>query len=84
MAPFPANSECLDPYRNFKSRVKWDGRYVAGISKVSALKRSTNVAKHREGGDTSTSRKLPDRTEFEPTPCAVACVIAVRRSSGSR
>jgi phage tail-like protein len=46
--------------------VKWDGRYVAGVSKVSALKRSTEVVEHREGGDPSTSRKSPGRTEYEP------------------
>ena len=47
------------PYKNFKFRVKWDGRYVAGVSKVSALKRTTEVVKHREGGDPSSSRKSP-------------------------
>ena len=46
--------------------MKWDGRYVAGVSKVSALKRTTEVVKHREGGDPSTSRKSPGRTEYEP------------------
>ena len=45
--------------------MKWDGRYVAGVSKVSALKRTTEVVKHREGGDQSSSRKSPGRTEFE-------------------
>ena len=53
------NATRFDPYKNFKFRVKWDGRYVAGISKVSALKRTTEVVKHREGGDPSTSRKSP-------------------------
>ena len=65
MAPFTFNSGRFDPYKNFKFRVKWDGRYVAGISKVSALKRTTEVVKFREGGDPSTSRKSPGRTEFE-------------------
>jgi phage tail-like protein len=45
--------------------VKWDGRYVAGLSKVSALKRSTEMIEHREGGDPSTSRKSPGRTKYE-------------------
>jgi phage tail-like protein len=45
--------------------VKWDGRYVAGVSKVSALKRSTEVVEHREGGDPSSSRKSPGRTKYE-------------------
>jgi phage tail-like protein len=46
--------------------VKWDGRYVAGISKVSSLKRTTEVVEHREGGDPSTSRKSPGRNKFDP------------------
>jgi phage tail-like protein len=65
MAQFSVNAERFDPYKNFKFRVKWDGRYVAGISTVSALKRSTEVVEHREGGDPSTSRKSPGRTKFE-------------------
>ena len=66
MAQFSVNAERFDPYKNFKFRVKWDGRYVAGVSKVSSLKRSTEVVEHREGGDPSTSRKSPGRTKFEP------------------
>ena len=62
----PVNPQRLDPYKNFKFRVKWDGRYVAGVSKVSALKRTTEVVEHREGGDPSTSRKSPGRTQYEP------------------
>lgn len=65
MAQFAVNTQRFDPYKNFKFRVKWDGRYVAGISKVSALKRSTEVIEHREGGDPSSSRKLPGRSKYE-------------------
>jgi phage tail-like protein len=65
MAQFSVNATRFDPYKNFKFRVKWDGRYVAGISKVSALKRTTEVVEHREGGDPSTSRKSPGRTKYE-------------------
>ena len=65
MAQFSVNAQRFDPYKNFKFRVKWDGRYVAGISKVSGLKRTTEVVKHREGGDPSSSRKSPGRTEYE-------------------
>ena len=54
MAQFSVNAQRFDPYKNFKFRVKWDGRYVAGVSKVSALKRTTEVVKHRDGGDPST------------------------------
>ena len=66
MAQFSVNPQRFDPYKNFKFRIKWDGRYVAGVSKVSALKRSTEVVKHREGGDPSSSRKSPGRTEYDP------------------
>ena len=65
MAQFTVNATRFDPYKNFKFRVKWDGRYVAGVSKVGALKRSTEMVEHREGGDPSTSRKSPGRTKFE-------------------
>jgi phage tail-like protein len=65
MAQFTVNPQRFDPYKNFKFRVKWDGRYVAGVSKVSSLKRTTEVVKHREGGDLSSSRKSPGRTEFD-------------------
>ena len=65
MAQFSVNPQRFDPYKNFKFRAKWDGRYVAGVSKVSALKRTTEVVEHREGGDPSTSRKSPGRTKYE-------------------
>jgi len=65
MAQFSVNAQRFDPYKNFKFRVKWDGRFVAGISKVGALKRTTEVVEHREGGDASTSRKSPGRTKYE-------------------
>ena len=65
MPQFSANPQRFDPYKNFKFRVKWDGKYVAGVSKVGMLKRTTEVVKHREGGDPSSSRKTPGRTEFD-------------------
>ncbi len=65
MAQFSVNAQRFDAYKNFKFRVKWDGRYVAGVSKMSALKRTTEVVKHRDGGDPSSSRKSPGRTEYE-------------------
>jgi phage tail-like protein len=65
MAKFTVNTQRFDPYKNFKFRVKWDGRYVAGISKVGALKKTTEVVEHREGGDPSSSRKSPGRSKFE-------------------
>jgi phage tail-like protein len=65
MPQFTVNPTRLDPYKNFKFRVKWDGRYVAGISKVGALKRTTDVVEHREGGDPSTVHKSPGQQKFE-------------------
>jgi phage tail-like protein len=62
---FSVNPTRFDPYKNFKFRVKWDNNYVLGVSKMSALKRTTEAVKHREGGDPSSSRKSPGKTEFE-------------------
>ena len=66
MAEFTANPQRHDPYQNFKFRVKWDGKYVAGVSKISGLKRVTEVVLHREGGDPSTEYKSPGRTTYDP------------------
>jgi len=65
VAKFSVNAQRFDPYKNFKFRVKWDGRYVAGVSKIGGLKRSTEVVKHRDGGDPSSTRKSPGRTEYD-------------------
>ena len=65
MPQFAVNPSRVDPYKNFKFRVKWDNKVVAGVSKVSALKRSTEVVEHREGGDPSQSHKSPGRTKYE-------------------
>jgi phage tail-like protein len=65
MAQFPTNPTRLDPYKNFKFRVKWDGKYVYGGSKLTGLKRTTEVVEHRSGGDPSTSHKSPGRTKYE-------------------
>jgi phage tail-like protein len=68
MAQFTVNANRFDPYKNFKFRVFWEGSTapVAGISKVSALKRTTEVVEHREGGDPSSVRKSPGQTKYEP------------------
>jgi phage tail-like protein len=65
MAKFSVNTHRFDPYKSFKFRLKWDGRYVAGVSKCSALKRTTEVVKHREGNDPSTQRHMPSAISFE-------------------
>ena len=69
MAQFSVNTspQRFDPYKNFKFRVKFgdNPEFVAGVSKVGGLKRSTEVVKHRDGGDPSSSRKSPGRTEYD-------------------
>jgi phage tail-like protein len=66
MPPFTVNPHRFDPYKNFKFRVKWDGRYVAGVSRISALRRTTEVMVYREGGDPNSTRRSPGQTRFEP------------------
>jgi phage tail-like protein len=63
---FSVNPQRFDPYKSFKFRVRWDGRYVAGVSRVGALRRTTEVVTHREGGDPSSERKSPGRTSYDP------------------
>lgn len=70
MPQFNVNTHRFDPYRSFKFRVKWDGEYVAGLSRCSALKKTTEVVDWREGGDPTNSRKLPGRTSYDPITLA--------------
>jgi len=65
MARFSVNSYRFDPYRNFKFKIKWDNQYVAGLNKCSALKKTTESVDWREGGDPSSSHKLPGKTSYE-------------------
>ena len=69
MAPFSKQPLRYDPYKNFKFRVKFgtSPSYVAGVSKVSALKRTTEVVEHREGGDPSMPRKSPGAASTKPS-----------------
>ena len=66
MAKFTVNAQRYDPYRNFKFRIKVDNVYVAGLSKCTALKKTTEMVEWREGGDPSTTHKLPGKTKYEP------------------
>ncbi len=63
MPQFTTNADRIDPYKNFKFVVVWDGTPVAGVSRVGALTRSTQVVTHREGGDPHSSRKSPGQTD---------------------
>ena len=62
---FIKNAKRFDPYKNFKFRILWDDKPVMGVSKVGALKRTTEVVKHRDGGDNSTDHKSPGRTTYD-------------------
>ena len=66
MAQFNVNTHRFDPYKSFKFRIRWDGKYVAGVSKISALKRSTTPVVHREGSDPSSFRLSTGSWTFEP------------------
>lgn len=66
MAMFSVNTYRIDPYKNFKFRINWDGRDIAGVSKISGLKRTTELVEHRDGGDLSGKRKSPGLSTYEP------------------
>jgi phage tail-like protein len=58
--------EPFDPYNQFKFRLKWDGRYVAGVTRVGPLARRTEVINQRSGGDPGVARRSPGPTLFDP------------------
>lgn len=62
---FVKNAHRIDPYKNYKFRIKWDGKTVLGVSKVGALKRTTQVVPHRSGGENSSDHKTPGRTSYD-------------------
>jgi len=62
---FVKNAKRLEPYKNFKFRVLFDNKVVFGVSKVGALKRTTEVVKHRSGGQNSYDYKSWGRTTFD-------------------
>ncbi len=73
MAQFTVNAQRFDPYKNFKFRVKWDGRYVAGISKVGPIKRTTESVEIRDGADPSSTKKSPGLTKYEAISLERGC-----------
>ena len=62
---FPANAHRHDPYRTFKFQVLIDGQPVAGLKKMTALKKTTEAVDWRTGGDPTHVRKLPGGTKYE-------------------
>jgi len=65
MARMNASTNRFDPYRTFRFRVKWDNQYVAGLTKMGALKRTTEMVEYREAGLNITSRKLPGKSSYQ-------------------
>ncbi len=65
MAKMNASTNRFDPYRNFRFQVKLDGQYVAGLTKMGALKRTTEMVEFREAGVNITSRKLPGKSTYQ-------------------
>jgi len=63
---FPVNAHRHDPYRTFKFQILIDGKPVAGLKKMGALKRKTEAVKWRAAGDPSKERILPGGTSYEP------------------
>jgi phage tail-like protein len=62
---FPVNAHRHDPYRTFKFQVLIDGQPVAGLSKMGALKKTTESVKWRNAGDPSHERVLPGGTSYD-------------------
>lgn len=65
MPQFSVNPSRVDPYKNFKFLVKWNNKVVAGVCKMSPLKRTTDVIVYREGGDPTVERRSPGRTRYD-------------------
>lgn len=63
---FTVNAHRSDPYRTFKFQVVIEGRPVAGLRKMTALKRTTEPVKWRSAGDPSVERIMPGGTTWEP------------------
>jgi phage tail-like protein len=63
---FNVNAERYDPYRTFKFQVLIDGKPVAGLRKMTALKKTTESVSWRTAGDPTHERKLPGGTKYEP------------------
>jgi phage tail-like protein len=66
MTQLTNDSGGIDPYKNFRFVVTWDGQAVAGVSVVSGLARSTQSIEHHEGTDPVMARVVPGQTPAAP------------------
>jgi phage tail-like protein len=62
----PTNPSRHDPYWNFKFRVKWDGAYIPGVSRVSGLGRTVQAVEYREGAEPDVVRHAPGVVAYDP------------------
>jgi phage tail-like protein len=64
--PFTVNIKRLDPYKSYRFLVYFDTSTtpVAGVSKVSSLKRSSDAIEYKEGGN-AIIRKGLGRTKYD-------------------
>jgi phage tail-like protein len=62
---FAVNAHRYDPYRTFMFQVIIDGQVVAGLKKMSVLKKTTEAVKWRTAGDPTHERVLPGGTSYE-------------------
>jgi len=63
-----ATTTPVELVKNFRFRATYSGstQPFVGVSKITGMKRTTEVIKHRDGGDPASSHKLPGRTEYDP------------------
>jgi phage tail-like protein len=62
----PVNPQSTPKNTNINFIVKWDGKIIPGITKVSGLRRKTEIVEHRSGGDPSQMRRAPGKTKYQP------------------
>jgi phage tail-like protein len=65
VSSFRGNTHRLDPYKNFKLRVTWDGSSVPGVDRASPLGWQADVTEYRDGADPDTVHHLPGRIHYE-------------------
>ena len=69
MVQFSINPNRFDPYKQFKFRIKWDGRYVAGVCKMSSLRRVTEDVIHPARAETL----VPHANRLDRPPMSQLC-----------
>lgn len=66
MTEFSVNPHRRHAYGNRRFRVRWDGRVVPGVTRVSGLVRRTDTIATRDGNDPGTPLPTPGETTYEP------------------